>query len=208
MITEATVNQLEDLPGFGARMMYLLERRKQKMLRAVKSWSPSWLTYAPSALDWSMLMIFDHLARTERAMRISCEAQLNQPAARPSMDEKLRAHFFFLAFRFPIRVRIPRTVDFVQPVAPSSLDELTCAWAEEREKLCAFLMREDSLSLEATAMRHPAVGALSLRDALRFLVVHLWHHEFQIRRLRRAIAKAYLQTRGPGGGSRHITSQD
>jgi hypothetical protein len=139
-----------------------------------------------------MLMIFDHLARTERAVRISCEAQWNQPPARPSMGEKLRAHFFFLAFRFPIRVRIPRAVQFVQPVVPSSLDELTRTWAEERVKLRAFLMREDSLSLDAMAMRHPAIGALSLRDALRFLVVHLWHHEFQIRRLRRAIAKAYL----------------
>ena len=187
MTNEATANQLEHLPNFGARMMYLLERRKQKMLRAVEGWSPSWLTYAPSATDWSMLMIFDHLARTERAVRISCEAHLNQPAAQPSIIEKLKARFFFFVFRFPIRVRVPRTVQFVQPVEPSSLDELTRTWAEERVKLRAFLMREDSLSLDATAMRHPAVGALSLRDALRFLVVHLWHHEFQIRRLRRAI---------------------
>jgi len=192
MINEATANQLEYLANFGARMMYLLERRKQKMLRAVEGWSPSWLAYAPSAADWSMLMIFDHLARTERAVRISCESHLNQPAARPSMVEKLRAHFFFLALRFPIRVRVPRAVQFVQPVVPSSLDELTRTWAEERFKLRAFLMREDSMSLDAIAMRHPAIGALSLRDALRFLVVHLWHHEFQIRRLRRAIAKAYL----------------
>ena len=47
MINEATANPLEHLPYFSARMMYLLERRKQKMLRAVESWSPSWLTYAP-----------------------------------------------------------------------------------------------------------------------------------------------------------------
>jgi hypothetical protein len=139
-------------------------------------------------------MIFDHLTRTERAVRLSCEAELKQPASRPSMREKLKARFFFFAFRFPIRVRVPRTVQFVQPVEPSSLDELTRTWAEERVKLRAFLMREDSLSLDATAMRHPAVGALSLRDALRFLVVHLTHHEFQIRRLRRAIAKAYLSS--------------
>ena len=47
MTNEATANQLEHLPNFGARMMYLLERRKQKMLRAVEGWSPSWLTYVP-----------------------------------------------------------------------------------------------------------------------------------------------------------------
>jgi hypothetical protein len=87
MITEATANQLEHLYSFGRRMMYLLQRRKQKMLRAVKDWPPSWLTYAPSATDWSMLMIFVHFARTERAVRIFCGAQLNQPTARPSMGE-------------------------------------------------------------------------------------------------------------------------
>ena len=40
MTNEATANQLEHSPNFGARMMYLLERRKQKMLRAVEGWSP------------------------------------------------------------------------------------------------------------------------------------------------------------------------
>ena len=99
MITEATANQLEHLPSFSARTMYLLEHRKQKMLRAVEGWTPSWLSYAPSAADWSMLMIFDHLARTERAVRLSCEAQLNQPAAQPSIIEKLKARFFFFAPR-------------------------------------------------------------------------------------------------------------
>lgn len=132
MITEATANQLEHLPGFSARTMYLLERRKQKMLREVEGWSPSWLAYAPTVTDWSMLMIFDHLARTERAVRISCEAHLNQPAAQPSIIENLKARFFFFAFRFPIRVRVPRTVQFVQPIESSSLDELTRTWAEER----------------------------------------------------------------------------
>lgn len=67
------------------------------MLRAVEGLSPSWLTYAPSATDWSMLMIFDHLARTERAVRISCEAHLNQPAAQPSIIEKLKARFSSLS---------------------------------------------------------------------------------------------------------------
>ena len=148
MINEATANQLDHLSCFSARMIYLLERRKQKMLQAGEGWSPSWLTYAPSVTDWSMLMILDHLARTERAVRISCDAQLNQPAAQPSIIEKLKARFFFFVFRFPIRVRVPRTVQFVQPVEPSSLDEITRTWAEERVKLRAFLMREDSLSLD------------------------------------------------------------
>ena len=162
--------------------VYLLERRKQKMLRAVEGWSPSWLTYAPSATDWSNDL------RPSRKNR-TCRAYLLRGAVESTCRAAIHRRE---TFRFPIRVRVPQTVEFVKPLAPSSHDELTRTWAEERMKLGAFLVRKDSLPLDATAMRHPAIGALSLRDALRSLVVHLWHHEFQLRRLRGAIAKVYL----------------
>lgn len=180
------------LPAFSSHVFRRLERRKQKMLDVIDGWQPEWLTYSPGPDAWSMLQIFDHLILTERSVRISCVRNLALTHGPVSLNERWRAERFFVSFLLPTRVRIPKAVAFVTPAQPESLEPLIEEWAKERRLLFEFLVCQNKQSRHKVAMRHPAIGALSLDPALRFLVVHMWHHEYQIMRLRWAVSEAYI----------------
>ncbi len=182
----------EEITAYCRCTFQVLERRKRKMLDTVEGWAPEWLTYAPGPEAWSMLQLFDHLIRTERSVRETSERNLAQQQSRASLRERWRAGRFLFMFRLPIRVRVPRAASFVQPGRPTSIASVVQEWNEERHFLYDFLARQGKNTLQSTAMRHPAIGAMSLRNALRFLVVHLQHHEFQVLRLRWAVSQAFL----------------
>jgi hypothetical protein len=180
------------LSGPYGRVLRRLDRQKQKMLDTVEGYSPEWLTYSPATDAWSILQLFEHLIRTERAVRETAARNLALSMPRPTLRERWRAIYLLGMFLFPIRVRIPKAVSFVLPEQPESLGALAAQWSSERELLRQFLLKQQRSALGEMAMRHPAVGAMSLRTALRFLVVHLWHHQFQMLRLRWAITWAFL----------------
>ena len=182
----------EELPAFYWRIFRRLEQRKQKMLDMVGDWAPEWLTYAPQGDGWSMLQVLDHLIRTERSVRETSERNVKQRQNKPSTAERWRARGLLLLFLLPIRVRAPGGASFVQPASSPSLDDVLREWSEERQRLYEFLQQQRNDRLNFTAMQHPVVGAMNLRDALRFLAVHLWHHQFQVLRLRKAISQAFV----------------
>lgn len=181
----------EEMPAFCRRCFRSLEGRKHQLVETVEDFAQEWLSYTPSPDSWSILQVFDHLIRTERSVRESSERNLLQKRARVSMREQLRAQRFLLMFRLPVRVRMPKAVSFIMPGQPVSLNSIVQAWDEERRLLHSFLLQQEPAALHFTAMRHPAIGALNLRDALRFLVVHQRHHEFQLQRLRWALVPVF-----------------
>ena len=198
MLAKPIACRSEELPAYYRQIFRGLEGRKQKMLDSVEGWPSEWLTYAPGRGGWSMLQVFDHLIRTERLVRETSERNVKQQQNRPSLPERWRAKLILLLFLLPIRVRVPSAASFVHPESPVSLDYVRWVWSEERQLLYEFLRQQRDETLESTAMRHPVVGAMNLRDALRFIAVHLWHHDFQVFRLRRAISQAFLLRKTPG----------
>lgn len=192
MLAQSSFASDRIMPALYSRSFRRLEDRKRRLLQSVEGWSPEWLRYAPSPDAWSMLQVFDHLIRTERAVRESSERNLLRQRTDVSLRERVRARCFLIFYRLPIRVRIPQAVAFIKPGDPLSLGEITERWKEERRLLYEFLLRQDLDTSHSIVMRHPAVGPFSLRDALRFLAVHLLHHQAQMLRLRSAIASAFL----------------
>ena len=194
MSLAAQNGRVPELCGPYRRILRTLERRKQKMLDTVGGYSPERLMYSPMPGDWSILQLFDHLMRTERSIRQTSTRNLTLPVLmpKPTLRERRRALYLLALFRLPTRVRVPKAASFVRRERPESLQAIAAQWSSERDLLRQFLIEQQRSALRETAMRHPAVGAMTLRSALSFLVVHLWHHEFQMSRLRRAISKAFL----------------
>lgn len=174
-----------------ARIFARLDREKRQCLNAVENWSSEWLIDGDGKDGWSMLQVVDHLIRTERAVRQTSQQTLATSCPKITVAEQLRAVGLLLLFRTPIRVRIPPAANFVQPGSPTNLEALAQEWRKERALLFDFLASQNVSALRRTAMRHPVVGAMSLCSALRFLIVHIRHHEFQMVRLRKAVTKEF-----------------
>ncbi len=153
----------------------------------VDGWTPEQLTYAPTKESWCALQIFDHLIKTETAIRESCEKRLGEPVTYPPIGDRLRGKGVIALFHFPVRVAVPKTVSLVQPACPASFQAVADAWAEERGRWQKLLGGLSPQTLGVVAMRHPVAGAMSFRDALKFLSVHLLHHRYQLNRLRHLI---------------------
>ncbi len=187
-MTPSLLKTETSLPAYCRKSLQQLERRKAGMLAVVEAWPQDWLDYAPKPQGWSTLQLLTHLVLTERAVRLSCERNLTEQMS-PTSAERWRAELLLLAFRFPIRVRIPGAVAFLEPVAPPPLRELIEEWDLERRSLLDLLRSQGNRCRYWIAMQHPATGALSLETAMRFLAVHIWHHEYQLVRLRRTVAR-------------------
>jgi uncharacterized damage-inducible protein DinB len=169
-----------------------LERRKAKLLESFEGWHPDWLVYRPSGKSWSVLQVLEHLAQSERALRIQGLRALEQMPEIPRLGERMSFFLFLVLLRLPIRLNVPRQLSFVQPGSPQSLSEVKERWQYERLLLAQFLLPRSNRELRQVAFRHPAVGAISLRDAVSFLLVHMSHHSYQLHRLRREVTHAFL----------------
>ena len=154
MTPTAHSGRIVKLSGPYGRVLRRLDRQKQKMLDTVEGYSPEWLTYSPAIDGWSILQLFDHLIRTERAVRETAVRNLALSMPRPTLRERWRAIYLLGMFLFPIRVRIPKAVSFVLPEQPESLGALAAQWSSERELLRQFLLKQQRSALGEMAMRH------------------------------------------------------
>ena len=158
------------------------------MLAAVEGWPPEWLSLSPDSKVWSVIQLFEHLMLSERAVRLSFERNEAEESRVVTPAERWGAEMFLIGMRLPIRIRVPKVLaTSIEPSAHRSLHTLIEEWDSERRLLFGFLRTQSSRSRHRVAMRHPATGSLGLETALRFLCVHMWHHQYRFFRLRRRV---------------------
>lgn len=177
---------------FAAICLASLDRTKQRshdIVSEVERLSAEQVRHRPSEVEWSVLEVLDHLRRTESAIHRSCEENIRLRRHRVSAQERVKAKFFLLMLRLPVRVKVPSTVSFVLPSMPESLQKVLDAWKQEHLRFRDFLAKVTARDAGIGAVKHPAVGWLDLRGALLFLSVHLRHHYFQIDRLKLSMSK-------------------
>jgi DinB superfamily len=168
------------------RMVVRLERQKAALVRRIEAWPHDWLADKPAPSEWSALEVLDHLRKTELAVLHSCETNLKSRHHVVSPYERGKALVFLAMMRLPIKVRVPEPVSFVLPGHVISLHTVLESWAAERALLKAFLEPLTASTENVGLVFHPAVGWMNLTAAMSFLSVHLRHHEYQLRRIKKA----------------------
>jgi DinB superfamily len=167
-----------------------LERQKARLVRPIKTWPHEWLTYKPTPASWSALDVLDHLRKTELAVFQSCEHNLKSSNQTVTLRERARGILFLAIMRLPVRVRVPDPVSFVLPGRVTSLQTVLDSWSAQRALLKAFLGAMGTANENVGVTFHPAVGWMNLRGAMSFLSVHIRHHEYQLRRIKKHIEAA------------------
>jgi hypothetical protein len=86
----------------------------------------------------------------------------------------------------PLRLKIPHAVNQLNPSKMQpDLISLGDSWSEDRRVLAEFLAGLSVADRKLGVFRHPAGGWTTAGGALLFLRLHLWHHSYQFRRLRK-----------------------
>ncbi len=166
-----------------------LQRQKAGLVQSLQSMSPGRLAHRPSAASWSALEIADHLARTEHAILGAVKAQMPWTTPVPRRDQ-FRAFLIASLFRTPARVKVPRAAAHVLPGELPRLPEVLALWDETRVQMAATLDPITPDVLARGAFRHPVSGWMTVTNTLRFLSVHMVHHQYQLNRQGRDFARS------------------
>ena len=155
-------------------------------MRRIKTWPHEWLTYKPAPASWSALGVLDHLRKTELAVLHSCESNLKSQKHSVTPFERTKAVVLLAVMRLPIKLKVPEPVSFVRPGHVSSLQTVLDSWLAQRLLLKEFMGALTTSVEHVGFVFHPAVGWMDLRATMSFLSVHLQHHEYQLRRIKKA----------------------
>jgi len=124
---------------------------------------------------------------TERAVLQMMRSHLGE-GHEVRMSDRFRSAMVLAMMVSPLRLRVPHAVNQLNPskIEPDLLS-LRDSWRDDRGVLAEFLAGLSVGDRKLGIFRHPAGGWTTAGGALLFLRLHLWHHSYQFRRLRKTV---------------------
>jgi hypothetical protein len=161
-------------------------RDRCALLDELATLEPDKLTARPLVGKWSILEIVEHMVLAERFIFRGLPA----PSTLKEREPELRHTLRYLLVMAVLRARIPVPVPAagMKPVGSGDLAVLRRLWDENQSWLSTYIAARKEKPSRSTALKHPAVGPLTLGQAIRMGQVHLDLHTRQIRRLQRMLA--------------------
>jgi hypothetical protein len=139
--------------------------------------------------------LIEHLLLAERAVLQMMRSNLGE-GHEVRMIDRLRSAMVLAMMALPLRLKVPHAVNQLNPSKMQpDLMSLRDSWREDRRVLAQFLAGLSAAERKLGVFRHPAGGWTTAGGALAFLRLHLWHHFYQFRRLRKAV-RAQKQAAG------------
>jgi uncharacterized damage-inducible protein DinB len=186
------------MPAALADRLGALDCERAAFLEALARLDPGRRTARPAPDAWSPLDVAEHVFRVEHATLRGLEKQLAAGDARRDVGPHARAGVLLLlaAMRSPKKLKVP---EGARGVAPEGMDyeALREAWDALGPRWEAAVASFPATLAGTPLLRHPIAGALTLDDALRFLVAHASRHRRQLARAARA---GGTRAGGAGGG--------
>jgi hypothetical protein len=180
------------------RALSRLERQTRSLLDELCTWTPEQFRFRPSPASWSALELSEHLMLAERAVLQMMRGSMGE-GHEVRMSDRFRSAMVLGMMALPLRLKIPHAVNQLNPSKMQpDLMSLRDSWSEDRRVLAQFLAGLSVADRKSGIFRHPAGGWTTAGGALLFLRLHLWHHSYQFRRLRKTVR---AQQRATGSSS-------
>jgi len=167
-----------------------LERERAELMAELGEWPLGRLSFRPGAGMWSAVEVVDHVVRAEAGTIEDVRAGLQTPQVlgdeeRPgiaALDRALRSDQCF---------KVPASAVMIHPDAQTTLAEVAGRWEAARAELRGVLEGLRPEDARCGVFRHPFAGWMTFGELLHHFSGHLYHHQFQLGRLR--ISSANLQ---------------
>ena len=170
-----------------SRLFQKLETQRTDTLAELGRWSPGCLIFHATPGSWSAIEVLDHVVRAEAGTVDGVRLGLVQPQPlgeedRPglaALDRALRSEQTF---------EVPPGAAAIFPDSQSTLPEVSRRWAETRAELAQLVHPPAAADAGCGVFRHPFAGWMTFAEVLRHFDAHLFHHWFQLERLRASSA--------------------
>lgn len=164
------------------RQIRRLDDRRKALLDELASVKPEELARRPSVGKWSILEIVEHLVVAEGVVFLDFPPAGDLRERNRRWKHRITYFVVFFVLRFGVRVQTPSPK--MNPEGGKTLAELRRRWDENLARLRSYAAGLDRKRLRKALFRHPAVGPITLAQALTLDLLHLEVHTRQIRRLR------------------------
>jgi hypothetical protein len=167
------------------RLFEDLEKQRVGVLAKLEAWEPERVYFRPQPGAWCAVEVLDHIVRAETEtladVRVGlADARKLSPEHRPGIATLGRA------LRSEASFRIPAGASSICPDACATLEEVCWRWEVTRRDLGRMLAELDPGMEGCGVFCHPFAGWMTVDDLISHFSDHLFHHEFQIARLRAA----------------------
>lgn len=150
----------------------------------LNKFSNSQLNVKPNSGSWSALEVFEHLILSETRILESCKTRMTNgnPMRSTSIGMYYRSFILSMAMILPLKFSIPSR--FVEPSQSAlNADDLRIRWKNLHDEWERFLNDYSEKDLNLMIFKHPRAGYLNIEHTLRFMRLHLKHHQFQLKRI-------------------------
>ncbi len=161
-----------------------LDQKLTLLLRDLKTYSDNKLNEQPSAKEWSVLQIMQHLMKAEEGAvsyvkkKLSYEPEL----ANANVMSSFRSIFLNMALTSPIKIKAPEKVSGEALATDLTFWEVAKQWKTQRGELEAYLESLPDDYYTKDLYKHPLSGKMTLSNMLSFFNIHVDRHTRQIRR--------------------------
>jgi hypothetical protein len=165
------------------RIFALLEAQRTETLAELSDWSPDRVSFRPAPGSWSAVEVLDHIVRAETGTIADVRIGLRNPHLlraedRPgiaALDRALRSEQTFV---------VPPGAKAIYPDTQTTLSQVAGRWEQTRGDLERLLHELEPSNARCGVFRHPFAGWMTLAEVLDHFSAHLYHHGFQLARLR------------------------
>jgi hypothetical protein len=161
------------------------ERLKSAMLAEVSAWSAERRNFRATPESWSAVCLLDHLVKVDRGVLGNLRHHL--PAGRPVKFKNVwRGALVFGTLALPTRVEMPTGAGPIGPSQDAQFATVTAQWNEVRSEMSELLKSLQPEQFRTGLFRHPLSGWMNIHRTMQFLYAHMFHHKYQLARIRRA----------------------
>lgn len=161
-----------------------LNQKLTLLLRDLKTYSDAKLNEQPSASEWSVLQIMQHLMKAESGAVSYVEKKLSyEPAlADANVMSSFRSMFLNMALKSPIKIKAPDQISGEVLLTNLTFWEVAKQWKVQRDELETYLESLPADYFTKDLYKHPLSGKMTLSSMLSFFNKHVDRHSRQIKR--------------------------
>ena len=169
-----------------------LETQRIETLAELGGWSPNCLSFRPAPTAWTAIEVLDHIVRAETGTLGDLQEGLRNPHPLGT-EERPRVADLDRALRSDRSFQVPAGAEEIRPDPQTTWAQVTDAWALTRKELGQLVQSLGPGDTRCGLFCHPFAGWMTFEEVLQHFSAHLYHHRFQLARIRASFGD--LQTR-------------
>ncbi len=164
-----------------------LENQRHSFLDEIRKYNATTI-YGSTHGQWNMTQVIGHLCISEKTSLDYLEKKMlgMQQASNATMWEWIKVVGLIFSQRLPFKYKAPKGSNLPEPES-RPIDDVIAEWATQRQRLHTILSRFTEKDVKKKVYRHVVIGLVDIRHMMIFFREHIYHHQWQIKRLEKSV---------------------